>query len=109
MAEGRITMADMLQADLQSHPDMVDRRMLLGALRALRKGDFSIRLPMDLTGFDGEIAQAFNDVVELNERVVEEIARIRDEVGREGQINERVRLPAASGAWAECVESINTL
>jgi hypothetical protein len=32
-----------------------------------KKGDFSVRLPMDLIGIDGEIASAFNDVVELNE------------------------------------------
>src|SRR5262249_4996451 len=81
----------------------------LSALRAFRKGDFSVRLPMDLIGVDGEIAQAFNDVVEANERMTEEFARIRDEVGLEGQINQRVRLPCASGSWADCVDSVNTL
>src|SRR6266481_6659979 len=95
--------------DMQFSPDIIDRRALLGALRAFRKGDFSVRLPMDLIGIDGEIAQTFNDVVEINEKVTDEIARIRDEVGREGQINERVKLPAASGSWADCVDSVNTL
>src|SRR5437867_4426156 len=64
---------------------------------------------MDLIGIDGEIAQAFNDVVEVNEKVTDEFARIRDEVGREGQINQRVKLPAATGSWADCVDSVNTL
>src|SRR5712671_1460357 len=95
--------------NLQFTPDVLDRKGLLSALRAFKKGDFSVRLPMDLIGIDGEIAQAFNDVVEVNERVTEEFARIRDEVGREGQINQRVRLPAATGAWADCVDSVNTL
>ena len=95
--------------NLQFIPDLLDRKGLLSALRAFKKGDFSVRLPMDLIGIDGEIAQAFNDVVEVNERVTEEFARIRDEVGREGQINQRVRLPAATGAWADCVDSVNTL
>ncbi len=95
--------------DMQFTPDVIDRRGLLSALRAFKKGDFSVRLPMDLIGIDGEIAQAFNDVVEVNEKVVDEIARIRDEVGREGQINQRVRLPAATGSWADCVDSVNTL
>jgi HAMP domain-containing protein/signal transduction histidine kinase len=89
--------------------DAIDRRALLGVLRALRKGDFSVRLPMDLSGIDGEIAQAFNDVVEMNELVADEFARIRDEVGKEGQINQRVRVAAASGTWADSIDSVNTL
>ena len=95
--------------DLQFVPDTLDRKGLLNALRAFKKGDFSVRLPMDLIGIDGEIAQAFNDVVEENETMADEFARIRDEVGREGQINQRVRLPAATGSWADCVDSVNSL
>src|SRR5258706_307326 len=95
--------------DLQFIPDLLARKGLLSALRTLKKGDFSVRLPMDLIGIDGEIAQAFNEVVEVNEKMTDEFARIRDEVGREGQINQRVRLPAATGSWADCVDSANML
>ncbi|HYU69749.1 MAG TPA: response regulator [Burkholderiales bacterium] len=95
--------------NMQFIPDGLDRKGLLSALRAFKKGDFSVHLPMDLIGIDGEIAQAFNDVVEVNKKVTDEFARIRDEVGREGQINQRVRLPAATGSWADCVDSVNTL
>src|SRR3989440_9680001 len=95
--------------NLQFIPDVLDRKGLLSVLRAFKKGDFSVRLPLDLIGIDGEIAQAFNDVVEMNEKVTDEFARIRDEVGREGQINQRVRLPAATGSWADCVDSVNAL
>src|SRR5713226_8284119 len=95
--------------NLQFIPDALDRKGLLSALRAFKKGDFSVRLPMDLIGIDGEIAQVFNEVVEVNEKVTNEFARIRDEVGREGQINQRVRLPAATGSWSDCVDSVNTL
>ncbi|TMH73484.1 MAG: hybrid sensor histidine kinase/response regulator, partial [Betaproteobacteria bacterium] len=95
--------------NLQFIPDALDRKGLLSALRAFKKGDFSVRLPMDLIGIDGEIAQVFNEVVEVNEKVTDEFARIRDEVGREGQINQRVRLPAATGSWSDCVDSVNTL
>jgi hypothetical protein len=69
--------------DLAFVGDTLDRKALLGALRSLRKGDFGVRLPHDLTGIDGEIAQAFNDVVDMNETVADEFARIRDEVGKE--------------------------
>src|SRR5882672_4054711 len=95
--------------EMQFLQDVLDRKGILSALRAFRKGDFSVRVPTDLTGIDGEIAQAFNDAAEMNEKVTEEFSRIRDEVGREGQINQRVRLPAATGSWADCVDSVNTL
>src|SRR5712691_4273970 len=48
---------------------------LLAALRAFRRGDFSVRLPGVRTGMSGEIAETFNDVVALSERMSEELAR----------------------------------
>src|SRR5689334_9040336 len=95
--------------NLQFSPETLDRGALLKALRSFKKGDFSVRLPLDLVGIDGEIADAFNDAVEMNETIVEEFARIRDVVGKEGQISQRVRLPSADGSWAGCVDSVNTL
>src|SRR5437016_1084473 len=88
---------------------MLDRGELLKALRAFKRGDFSARMPLNLTGIDGEIAQAFNDLVEMNETLVGEIARVGDQVGKEGQITQRMTLPGAAGAWTECVDSVNTL
>jgi HAMP domain-containing protein/signal transduction histidine kinase/CheY-like chemotaxis protein len=87
----------------------LDNRELLAALRAFRKGDFSIRLPRNLTGVDGEIAEAFNDVVELNDRMNKEFDRLGETVGRQGKINHRAKLPAATGAWAASVDTVNTL
>src|SRR5467141_3286191 len=94
---------------LQFAPAALDHGALLKALRALRKGEFSVRLPMDLVGIEGEIAQAFNDVVEMNELIAEEFARIGNEVGKEGKTGQRAKLPAATGSWQDCVESVNTL
>jgi methyl-accepting chemotaxis protein len=88
---------------------MLDRGELLKALRMYKRGDFSVRMPLNLTGIDGEIAQAFNDVVETNEALAAEIARVGDQVGKDGQISSRASLAGAGGAWAECVESVNTL
>src|SRR5262252_571358 len=95
-----------IQAGLQM---MLDRGELLKALRAFKRGDFSVRMPMNLTGVDGEIAQAFNDVVELEEAKAAEIARIAEQVGKEGQIAQRMAVPGASGGWAEVIESVNGL
>src|SRR5439155_15886923 len=45
----------------------LSRTQLLEALIAFRKGDFSLRLPVDLEGMDGKIADAFNDVIDQNQ------------------------------------------
>src|SRR5436190_588928 len=88
---------------------MLDRGELLKALRQLKRGDFTVRMPLNLTGIDGEIAQAFNDVVELEESKAAEIARVAELVGKEGQFNQRMSLPGATGGWADVIERINTL
>jgi len=66
----------------------VDTTQLLAALRAFRRGDFSVRLPRS-TGVAGEIAEAFNEVVELNDRMTKEFDRLGDTVGRQGKISHR--------------------
>ena len=90
-------------------PAGLDRQRLLAALTAFRKGDFSIRLPMNVSGIDGDIAEAFNDVVELNERMTKEFARLGHIVGKEGKIGHRAKLPNAMGSWADNVENVNNL
>ncbi|MBW8812609.1 MAG: hybrid sensor histidine kinase/response regulator, partial [Caulobacterales bacterium] len=85
-----------------------DMTQLVAALRAFRRGDFSVRLPR-ASGVAGEIAEAFNDVVELNDRMTKEFERLGDTVGRQGKISHRARLPAAQGSWAASVDAVNTL
>src|ERR671912_567678 len=87
----------------------LDPKQLLKALRAFRKGDFSARLPLDLTGLDGEIAEAFNDIAELNQNLSRELDRMARVVGKEGQIAERGKLPTATGCWADCMDSVNSM
>src|SRR6266850_2088944 len=88
---------------------MLDRGELLKALRQFKRGDFSARMPLNLTGIDGEIAQAFNDVVELEEAKAAEIARVAELVGKEGQFTQRMKLLGATGGWADVIDNINTL
>ena len=90
-------------------PTNLSGRQLLAALRAFRKGNFSVRLPIDLTGLDGEIADAFNDVVELNERMSKEIERLSHIVGKQGKIGHRAKLPNATGSWAANIDLVNDL
>jgi HAMP domain-containing protein len=92
-----------------SAPEALDQRQLLAALRAVRRGDFTARLPLDWGGAAGEIAEAFNDIVELNERTAREIRRISVDVGRAGRIGQRASIGEAGGAWAGNIERINLL
>ena len=87
----------------------IDTAELLAALRAFRRGDFSVRLPRGLSGAAGELAEAFNDVVELNDRMTKEFERLGDTVGRQGKISHRAKLPGAQGSWAASVDAVNTL
>jgi hypothetical protein len=79
------------------------------ALASLKSGDFSVRLPFDWVGIDGKVADTFNEVVALNQRMARELGRLRESVRREGRINQRASLGEVEGTWAESVELVNDL
>jgi hypothetical protein len=89
--------------------DTASKGRLLSALHALKKGDFSIRLPRDGEGIDARIADAFNDAAELNQSLALELGRLARVVGKEGLLSDRARLGAAGGSWATMAESVNQL
>uniref|UniRef100_UPI00141BD996 HAMP domain-containing protein n=1 Tax=Microvirga pakistanensis TaxID=1682650 RepID=UPI00141BD996 len=94
---------------VESAVSQLDPRLLLKVLRAFRKGDFSVRLPSDLIGIDGEIAEAFNDIADLNQGLARELDRVAKVVGKEGRISERGQLDGATGCWSDCVSSVNSM
>ncbi len=87
----------------------LDARQMLAKLMALKKGDFSARLPIEWTGTAGKISDVFNNVAELMEHSTADISRISRVVGREGKITERLNFGDVTGAWGERVDSVNTL
>jgi len=89
--------------------NQVDEQRLLAALVALKKGDFSTRLPSDWTGMAGKIADTFNDIVETNQLIEESISGVSRVVGREGRLTERALMTRGTGGWATMVKSVNTL
>ncbi|HUP66901.1 MAG TPA: HAMP domain-containing protein, partial [Sphingomicrobium sp.] len=95
--------------NIQAPRDFIDRRQLVSALRALRRGDFSVRLPEDVDGVDGEIASIFNEVVSLNEEMTQEFERLSRVVGKEGKITQRGRVKNSRGGWETAVRSVNEL
>jgi hypothetical protein len=57
--------------------DSLSTKLLLKALVAFKKGDFSVRLPGEWTGEAGKIADTFNDIIELSDRTTKEVGKAR--------------------------------
>src|SRR5262245_29188748 len=89
--------------------DKLDGRKLLAAVTAFKRGDFSARLPDDWTGIAGKIADTFNDTIRINQRLTQELERVRRVVGKEGRIRQRASLGEISGSWSEAMRSVNDL
>jgi HAMP domain-containing protein/CheY-like chemotaxis protein/signal transduction histidine kinase len=84
-------------------------RNLLDALVRFREGDFGSRMPSDLVGVEGKIADVFNDILSVSSRRTAETARVCHVVGKEGKLKERMRVPGAVGGWADEITSLNKL
>jgi HAMP domain-containing protein len=95
--------------NVQSPREFIDRRQLVSALRALRRGDFTVRLPEDADGMDQEIATLFNEVVGFNQQITQELERLSQVVGKEGKIGQRARVRGASGGWETKLRAVNEL
>ena len=92
-----------------ANSDALDLKQLLRTLIAVRKGDFSVRMPVEQTGLAGKIADALNDVIELNEKMAREFEHVSTVVGKEGKITQRASLGAVDGGWTSCIASVNGL
>ena len=102
-------MAGQLKERIDNNHSHIDTKQLLRVLSSFKKGDFSVRMPVEQTGIVGKIYDTLNEVIETNERMTQEFERISTVVGKEGKIKQRASLVAAGGSWAACVDSVNTL
>jgi HAMP domain-containing protein/signal transduction histidine kinase/DNA-binding response OmpR family regulator len=84
-------------------------RQLLSAMNELRVGNFNVRLPNDLLGMQGRIADVFNDLALLNQQRASEIARVCRMVGKEGKVKERLTLSSGLGSRSDEITALNTL
>jgi len=89
--------------------EQLDVKLLLSTLMALKKGDFSVRMPSDWTGVSGKIADTLNDIIETKEKMVETVTDVSRVVGREGHLTKRADVPGVVGGWATIISSVNTL
>src|SRR5262245_12090579 len=87
--------------------ERVGLRAILQAVKAVRRGDFAVRISGGQDGIIGEIGEALNDVIELNELMAKEFVRSSHMVGREGKMTERANIGPVKGGWVDCIESFN--
>src|SRR2546425_40152 len=90
----------------------LDASKLLLALKAVRKGDFSVRLPVNWTGLSGKVADTFNEVVGMDEQLgafASEVTRVVREVGTEGKLGGQARVKGVAGIWKDLTESVNLM
>ena len=83
--------------------------LMLSALTSLRRGDASVRLPVHWSGLAGRVAEMFNEVVECNASMADELVRLSKVVGKEGKLKQRASLWENRGFWGRSVECINSL
>ena len=82
---------------------------LLEKLREVRNGNLTVRLPSGETGTTGKIFATLNDIIGMNEKMMEEFTRVRNSIGKEGKLTQRITLPSTKGSWNRGVNSLNEL
>src|SRR3989475_505114 len=87
--------------------ESTDMRATLRVLAAVKRGDFSVRVPVT-SGQAAKVATAINDIIESNQRLERELRRLSKRVGKEGQVR-RASIGDAGGAWAATLDSVNDL
>ncbi|HEX2640688.1 MAG TPA: HAMP domain-containing protein, partial [Pyrinomonadaceae bacterium] len=97
----------LLEKDNLTHDS--EMTVLLSALIAMKKGQHGVRLPAEWQGVAGKVADAFNEVIEMNERLANELDRLSRTVGKEGKLSQRLALPNVEGFWRDSTECVNGL
>ena len=93
----------------QTSQDDLDVKQLIVVLNAYRKGNFTVRMPSDLVGLPGKVADTLNDIIDMAQEITTEFERVAQFVGKQGKVGERIELPAMKGSWAKLVDSSNAL
>jgi HAMP domain-containing protein/signal transduction histidine kinase/CheY-like chemotaxis protein len=89
--------------------ELVDSKSLLRVLTEVKNGNFSVRMPKNKVGINGKISDTLNEIIELNEKMIEEFTRAGKTIGKQGKLTERIPLPNGRGAWHSGVDALNNL
>jgi signal transduction histidine kinase/HAMP domain-containing protein len=87
----------------------VDARIVLDVLSRLQDGDFTARMPSDLTGVAGKVADGLNEVIRANEHFTAELVRVSAVVGKQGNLSQRVAASGSTQRWSRSITAVNAL
>jgi HAMP domain-containing protein len=82
---------------------------LLAGLRAVNSGDFTVQLAANGDPLMADVIEVFNSLVLKQSRLVDEITRVSNSVGREGKMSDRVVMTGTGGQWATAVDAVNNI
>src|SRR5215208_4614891 len=90
-ARARASGADAAQPaeDTLSAASQAELDQLVDVLKAVKQGDFSVRVAYHKDGLLARVGELLNDIIGLNEHAAEELVRVGKIVGQEGRMTER--------------------
>ncbi|HET7825226.1 MAG TPA: HAMP domain-containing protein, partial [Anaeromyxobacter sp.] len=95
--------------DLLSESSQGEVEQLVDVLKAVKAGEFGVRLPYKRDGVLARAGELLNDIIGLNEHLSGELLRVGKIVGQEGKMTERASVGPAKGAWATSMNAVNQL
>jgi methyl-accepting chemotaxis protein len=101
--------ADETEWDLLTRASQEEVAQLVDVLKAVKGGDFTVRLPYTRDGILARAGELLNDILGLNEHLAGELLRVGKIVGQEGRMTERASVGPAKGAWATSMNAVNQL
>jgi HAMP domain-containing protein/signal transduction histidine kinase/CheY-like chemotaxis protein len=96
-------------ANIAGVEESLDLRELLKVLSQVKNGKLNVRMPVTQAGISGRICELLNDIIDMNERMVDEFTKAEKIIGKKGNLAKRIELPEARGEWAAGVSSLNNL
>jgi CheY-like chemotaxis protein/HAMP domain-containing protein len=76
-------------------------------LRALRRGDFSVRLPERYSGIEAQIAGTLNEILQGAEELERDAKNVFAAVGNEGRTKVRLKRSTLAGGWRRYSDDAN--
>ncbi|MDP8213551.1 MAG: HAMP domain-containing protein, partial [Candidatus Zapsychrus exili] len=84
-------------------------RELLEALESVRKGDLTTKLRKGDRDIYGDLAEAYNGMVDILMSFSGEVTRVAKEVGTEGKLGGQAKVEGVTGIWRDLTDNVNTM
>ncbi len=94
---------------MQHVTEQIDNSVLLDVLTALKNGDTSVRMPNNLTGIAGKVADTLNQVIQNNEILGKSIEELAVAINQNGSIKQRLHPGLNMHVWDKTTENINAI